>query len=84
MDLIELRNKIDEIDSELTKLFEERMKTAALVGKYKQENNLPVFSAERENEVLSNVTANISEDLQTEIRALYNTIFELSRSYQEK
>lgn len=84
MDLLELRNRIDKIDGELTKLFEERMKVAAEVGKYKQENNVPVFNREREREVLNNATANVSEDLQSYTKTLYQTIFELSRSYQKR
>lgn len=84
MDLLELRNRIDVIDGELTKLFEERMKVAAEVGKYKQENNVPVFNREREREVLNKATANVSEDLQSYTKTLYQTIFELSRSYQKR
>ena len=84
MDLLELRNRIDEIDGELTKLFEERMKTAALVGKYKQENNVPVFNREREREVLNNATANVSPDLESYTKTLYQTLFELSRAYQKR
>lgn len=84
MDLLELRNRIDEIDGELTKLFEERMKTAALVGKYKQENNVPVFNREREREVLNNATASVSPELESYTKTLYQTIFELSRSYQKR
>jgi len=84
MDLLELRNRIDEIDSELTKLFEERMKTAALIGKYKQENNVPVFNREREREVLNNATANVSPDLESYTKTLYQTLFELSRAYQKR
>lgn len=84
MDLLELRNRIDEIDGELTKLFEERMKTAALVGKYKQENHIPVFHREREREVLNNATANVSPDMESYTKTLYQTIFELSRSYQKR
>ena len=83
MDLSELRNNIDKIDGELTKLFEERMKAAALIGKYKQENGLPIYCEEREKEVLDKVSANVSEDLKESICALYQKIFELSRLYQE-
>lgn len=84
MDLLELRNRIDIIDGELTKLFEERMEVAAAVGKYKQENNIPVFNREREREVLNKATANVSEELQSYTKTLYQTIFELSRSYQKR
>lgn len=84
MDLLELRNRIDGIDSELTRLFEERMKIAALVGKHKKENNIPVFNRQREREVLNNATASVSPELESYTKTLYQTIFEMSRSYQKR
>lgn len=84
MDLKELRNNIDRIDSELVKLFQERMEIAAQVAKYKQENNLPVFNREREREVLNSVTARVSPEFEGYTKTLYETIFNLSRSYQKK
>lgn len=84
MDLKELRNEIDRIDGELTKLFAERMKTAAEIAKYKHENNLPVFHREREREVLNKVTASVPEEFEVYTKTLYQTIFDLSRSYQKR
>lgn len=84
MDLNELRNKIDGIDKELVRLFAERMETAAAVGKYKLENGVPVFNRQREREIISNVTDSVPEDLQSYTKTLYQTLFELSRSYQKK
>ena len=84
MDLIELRNEIDKIDSELTRLFKERMEIAAKVGKYKQENNLPVFNRQREREIINSVTGNVPEEFQSYTKTLYQTLFELSRSYQKR
>ena len=46
------RKKIDEIDREITRLFEERMDTVIKVGEYKKKNNLPVLNKDREQEVL--------------------------------
>ena len=40
MDLNELRNKIDTIDTELVRLFSERMEIAGMVADYKKANNL--------------------------------------------
>ncbi|MBQ7957935.1 MAG: chorismate mutase [Clostridia bacterium] len=80
----ELRNKIDETDRELTRLFEERMKTASLIAEYKMENNLPVFDAERERKVINKVTSLVDDDFAGYTKSLYNTIFDLSRSYQNK
>jgi len=84
MDLKELRNTIDEIDSELIALFQKRMETAALVAKYKAENSLPVFNSEREREVLNSVTSSVSPEFEDYTKTLYQTIFNLSRSYQKK
>ncbi len=84
MDLKELRNKIDGIDKELVRLFAERMETAAAVGKYKQENGVPVFNREREREILNNMTGSVPEEMQSYTKTLYQTLFELSRSYQKR
>ena len=84
MNIEELRENIDRIDSELTKLFQERMETAALVADYKMENGLPVFDAERERKVINKVTSNVSEEFVPYTKTLYNTMFDLSRSYQRK
>ncbi len=82
MNIDELRQKIDETDKEITRLFEERMKCASLIADYKKENGLPVFDEEREKEVTKKVTANVSEEFIPYTEKLYNTIFTLSRSYQ--
>lgn len=84
MDLKELRNTIDEIDSELTALFQKRMETAAQIAKYKADNSLPVFNSERERDVLNSVTSRVSPEFEDYTKTLYQTIFNLSRSYQKK
>lgn len=84
MDIKDLRNNIDRIDGELTKLFKERMETAAEIAKYKKENNMAVFNKEREREVLNSVTERMPSELQGYTKTLYETIFNLSRSYQKR
>ncbi len=84
MDLKELRKDIDRIDGELTRLFKERMEIAAGIAEYKKENNLPVFNREREREVLNSVTENMPKELQGYTKTLYETLFNVSRSYQKK
>ena len=84
MDIKELRVEIDRIDSELTALFKKRMEIAAGVAKYKKENAMPVFDRERERAVLNSVTEKMPEELQVYTKTLYQTIFDLSRSYQKK
>jgi len=84
MDLQELRVKIDEIDKELTRLFEARMDVASEIAAYKRANNLPVLDAARERNKLAEIADASREDLQTYTQMLYSMIFELSRSYQSE
>ena len=55
MSLSEIRQKIDEIDSQLLPLFIERMKCSEQVAKNKIEQNLPIFNESRENQILDKV-----------------------------
>lgn len=84
MDINELRQEIDSIDRQLTELFEKRMKTAAGIAAYKKENGLPVFDRERERKVVNKVTEMSSPEIQVYTKTLYQTIFDLSRTYQKK
>ena len=43
--LKESRTRINEIDNQLVKLFEERMHVVENIARYKAENNLPVFDS---------------------------------------
>ena len=82
MDLKEIRNEIDEIDAELVKLFEKRMSTVRKVAEYKIENNMPIFNSKREREIISSLTSKVEPELSTYTKILYNTLFDVSRSYQ--
>ena len=82
MELQELRSKIDEIDAQLTKLFEARMDVAAEIGAWKRENHMPVLDAARERDKLNAIAAESRADMQTYTQMLYSMIFELSRSHQ--
>lgn len=82
MELQELRAKIDEIDTQMTKLFEARMDVAAQIGAWKRENHMPVLDAARERDKLADIAASSREDMQAYTQMLYSMIFELSRSHQ--
>ena len=82
MNLEELRVKIDEIDREITRLFEARMDVAAQIAEYKRENNLPVLDAGREREKINAISENVRPEFQSYIRTLYSTIMDLSKNYQ--
>ena len=55
MSLEELREKIDAVDDQLVRLFQERMQVAAEIAKYKAERDLPVLQPAREREKLQDV-----------------------------
>ena len=82
MDLKDYRNEIDKIDSELVRLFQERMDIAAQIANYKKSHGLPILQPSREQEKLQALSMLCREDLQAYLQELYSHIFELSRSYQ--
>ena len=84
MELPELRNKIDSVDSELVRLFVERMALSAQVADVKKAQNLPIFVPARERDILQKVAEQAGPDMENYTRVLYSMLFELSRSYQNK
>lgn len=83
-DLSVIREKINEIDNKIVELWKERMETCLAVAQYKKENNLPVLDAKRERELLNRVGNMAGEELDVYSRVLYDTIMNVSRSYQHK
>lgn len=84
-ELEKLRLKIDEIDKEMTALFEKRMEIAKKIAEYKQNNNLPIFDESREKEVIKkNIEKLNNKDLANELKEFYSTIFRLSKDIQKK
>ena len=84
MDLSQIRQEIDAIDSELVKLFCQRMDLAAQVADYKKANNLPILVPARERTILQSVAEQAGPEMANYTRVLYSMLFELSRSYQAK
>lgn len=80
--LDQLRAHIDDIDTQITDLFKERMETALEIAKYKQENGIAVLNDRREKEVLHKISEQIGEPLDGYARLVFNTLFDVSRSYQ--
>lgn len=57
MDLQEIRKKLDKIDGEIVRLFEERMKLCADVAQFKIQTGKAVYDPQREKEKIETVTA---------------------------
>jgi chorismate mutase/prephenate dehydratase len=82
MDMENLRNEIDEIDDSLVKLFEKRMQSTAQLAKYKKEHSVPVSDRTREREIIYRMSGKVTPELAGYTKSLYNTLFDLSKSYQ--
>lgn len=77
-----LREQINRIDKELLSLFLERMETAGQVAAYKKENDLPVFDAKREREIIEAVAQNVPENLKGGASLLFSTMMDISKGLQ--
>ena len=90
-DLKEIRTEIDQTDDKILPLFLHRMDLAAEAAEYKKEKKLGVTNKSREREILmrlsdkaKNGKAGQDMDLTGYVRVLYETMFEVSKSYQQR
>ena len=84
MDLKDYRERMDAIDGQLLPLFLQRMETAAQIAAWKKANGVPVLDAGREREKLQALEERTPEALRDYTDALYQLLFELSRSSQHR
>ena len=84
MDISELRNGIDAIDSQLTSLFLQRMELSASIAAYKKQMGLPIHVPQREQQIIETLSQNTSDTLSPYVARLYEEIFALSREYQKQ
>ena len=83
MDLLECRNKLDVIDKQIVKLFEERMDICGKVAETKIASGKAVYDAEREKQKMDAVSAMAdSEFNQVAVRELFSQMMSISRKYQ--
>lgn len=83
--LEELRRRLDVIDDQIVKLYEERMKVCAEVGKYKIKNGKKVLDRKREKDKLRAVSAKVSSPgNKSGVRMLYKYLMFMSRKLQYK
>ncbi len=82
MDLEQLRTQINEIDTKMVDLFVQRMQVAAEIASAKAEKHLPVLDKKREKLVLEKIMNQAGEEFALYANTLYQTMFDVSRSYQ--
>lgn len=79
------RKRIDEIDRELVRLFEERTNTVEEVAEIKLENGMEILDSGREKIVIGKVQSYLENpELENELADFYNNILRISRGHQEK
>lgn len=83
--LTDARKKINEIDEQMAKLFEERMKAANCVAEYKIKHALPIYDKARELEVINKNSKLINDDVIKEyyVNFLKETM-NISKQYQAR
>ena len=83
--LEDYRKEIDDIDKELTELFEKRMDVVLKVAQYKKDNNVGVLQKGREDEVLKKALDNLqNKDYSDELIKFLNATMEISRGLQKR
>ncbi len=83
-DISQIREEINQVDSDILKAFEKRMALADEVAAYKIKNNMPVYDRRREREILSRIESEAPDGLGAYAKILYSTLFQISRSHQFK
>lgn len=82
-DLKECREKLDSIDREIVRLFEERMAVCGQVAEYKIETGKAVYDGEREKQKLAAVREMAAGDQNKEaVEELFTQLMTMSRRYQ--
>ena len=82
-DLLELRDRIDEIDHEIARLYEARMGVCREVGEYKIANGSKVFDRQREKEKISAVKTMVHGEFNKKgIGELFEQLMAMSRKLQ--
>ena len=86
MDLLqEARKTINEVDEQMAELFVRRMQAAQMVAEYKKTHGMPIFDAEREEEVLRNGSERVEdEELRGDYIDFMRSTMAVSRRYQQR
>ncbi len=83
MDLLEIRGRIDEIDSRIVELYEKRMELCEEVAQYKIETGKKVFDRTREQEKLAKVKSLTHNEFNAKgVEELFEQLMSMSRKMQ--
>lgn len=83
-ELLKYRKNIDEIDSDIAKLFEKRMEVVKNVSAYKLKNNLKTLDPKREGIMIENNCKKIKNcDLTKYYKEILQVFLKVSKDYQD-
>ncbi|MGL4799750.1 MAG: prephenate dehydratase [Cellulosilyticaceae bacterium] len=81
--LQDARVRIDHIDDQLMRLFEERMEVVGDVARYKEEHGLPIFQRQREEEVIKKNVGRIgNKGFESYAEEMLQALMDISKAYQ--
>jgi len=84
-ELEQAREIINSVDRDMAALFEQRMEAVKMVAEYKAKNNLPIFDAGREQQVIEKNCALLqSEALIPYYQAFLHSMMDISKDYQRE
>lgn len=84
IDLLEIRNKIDKIDSKLVELLEERLNIVEEVACFKKKTGKKIFDEAREKEVIDkNIKKVKNKELEHYMKMIIQDIMDVSKEYQK-
>ena len=85
MDLDVIRQEIDQIDDQIVKLLEERMRLVDQVVAYKKASGKPILDSKREEVIFEKVRSRMTnKHYQETIVATFSDILKRSRDYQDQ
>lgn len=84
IELKKCRDKIDALDHEILRFFEERMHVVKEVAGIKKANGISICDSSREDELIAAIKDMSEDGLSEYDKALFMKIMELSKLYQSR
>lgn len=84
-ELKKYRDEIDEIDKQITELFEQRMNVSKEIAKFKKQQDIGILSAKREEEVIQkNLSYLKNKDYRFVLEGFFRNLMNLSKLIQNE
>jgi chorismate mutase len=85
MDISDWRKKIDDLDSKLVDLLNQRANAAQAIGRLKRESGMPIYEPKREQEIFENVSRISRGPLKgRHLVQIYERVIDVMRNLQKE